>query len=171
MTQEPHKNNIVLIMIAIITVLGTIVVAVVNEIGNYNVEKLRQEAELTRIALISVPTQDGTEPVATASAISAPADIPTKPNASSQNVSVAEQYILGYAEKDLAAKPILETCKEPNCYIKFISSVDDLPDDWYHLTGNVVSATANLPDGCRTKQDLANLQVIYMVANNYTPCP
>ena len=175
MNQDPHKSNNVLVIIAIIGVLGTIIGATITVIGNYNVERLRQETELTRIALISIATQGGETQVSMASTISAPIVVPTTNNTSNQGASnskwVAEHYILGYTEMDLAAKPILETCKEPNCYIRFIKSLDELPDDWYHLTGNAASATANLPDGCRTKQDLVNLQVIYMVANNYTPCP
>jgi hypothetical protein len=57
MTQEPQKNNTVLIVIAIITVLGTIIGTIITVTGNYNVEKLRQETELTRIALITNSTQ------------------------------------------------------------------------------------------------------------------
>jgi hypothetical protein len=59
MTQEPHKSNIVLIIIAIIGVIGTVIGATITVIGNYNVEKLRQETELTRIALVSIATQGG----------------------------------------------------------------------------------------------------------------
>ncbi len=59
MTQEPPKSNSVLIAItiALITVLGTIIVAVITASGNYKVEKLRQETELTRVALVSMQTQ------------------------------------------------------------------------------------------------------------------
>lgn len=63
MTQEPQKNNSALIVIAIIGVIGTIIAAVITVMGNYNVEKLRQEAELTKIALASVPTQSNTPQV------------------------------------------------------------------------------------------------------------
>jgi hypothetical protein len=59
MTQEPHKNNIVLILIAIIGVVGTVIAATITVIGNYNVEKMRQETELTRIALLSFATPVG----------------------------------------------------------------------------------------------------------------
>lgn len=84
---------------------------------------------------------------------------------------IAEHYILGYTENDLAARQILAICKEPSCRVIFIKSLDELPNDWYHLTGNVASTKENLPDGCRTKQELINSQVTYMQANNYTPCP
>lgn len=57
MTQEPPKSNSVLIVIAIIGVLGTIIAAVITVVGNYNVERLRQETELTRVALVSIQTQ------------------------------------------------------------------------------------------------------------------
>ena len=57
MTQEPQKSNTVLIFIAIIGVVGTIAGATIVAIGNYNVEKFRQQAELTRIALVYIATQ------------------------------------------------------------------------------------------------------------------
>jgi len=59
MAQEPQKSNYVLIVIAIIGLVGTIVAATIGAIGNYNTEKLRQEAELTRIALVSPNLQLG----------------------------------------------------------------------------------------------------------------
>lgn len=60
MTQEPQKSNSALIVIALIGLIGTIIAAVITVIGSYNVEKLRQEAELTKIALASIPTQSNT---------------------------------------------------------------------------------------------------------------
>lgn len=72
MTQEPHKSNIVLIVIAIIGVLGTAIGAIITVIGNYNVEKFRAESELTRIALVSMVTQGVGTQVSMASTISAP---------------------------------------------------------------------------------------------------
>lgn len=60
MTQEPqHKSNIVLI-VAIIGLVGTVIAAIITVMGNYNVEKLRQETELTKIALASIPTLSNT---------------------------------------------------------------------------------------------------------------
>jgi hypothetical protein len=57
MPQEaPQKNNAALV-VAIIGVVGTIVAALITTMGNYNVEKLRQETELTRIAQTSIATQ------------------------------------------------------------------------------------------------------------------
>jgi hypothetical protein len=57
-----YKNNTVLI-VAIIGVIGTIVATTIgvigNYVGNYNIEKLRQESELTRIALVAIATQGG----------------------------------------------------------------------------------------------------------------
>ena len=57
MTQEPNKSNIILIIIAIIGVCGTVIGATITVMGNINVEKIRQETELTRIALPSIATQ------------------------------------------------------------------------------------------------------------------
>jgi hypothetical protein len=53
MAQESQKNNSVLIIIAIFGVVGTVIAATITVTGNYTVEKMRQEAELTRIALVS----------------------------------------------------------------------------------------------------------------------
>ncbi len=59
MTQETQKNNSAVIIVAIIGIIGTIIATTIGVIGNYNVEKLRQDAELTRIALISTNAQAG----------------------------------------------------------------------------------------------------------------
>ncbi len=53
MTPEPQKGNAILIVVAIIGIVGTIIATTIGAIGNYTVEKLRQETELTRIALMS----------------------------------------------------------------------------------------------------------------------
>ena len=82
MTQEPQKSNVVLIVIAIIGVVGTIVATTIGVIGNYNIEKLRQDTELTRIALVSIATQGGATQASLVSTISAPTDMPTLPPAS-----------------------------------------------------------------------------------------
>lgn len=68
MTQEPNKSNMILIIIAIIGVCGTIIGATINVMGNINVEKIRQETELTRIALPSIATQLVLQSTANASA-------------------------------------------------------------------------------------------------------
>jgi len=80
MTQEPQKNNTVLIIIAVIGVVGTIVASAIGVIGNYNIEKMRQEAELTRIALVSIATQGGATQISMASTISAPTSTPYPTN-------------------------------------------------------------------------------------------
>jgi len=59
MTQEPQKSShVVLIVIAIIGVIGSVIGATITVMGNYNVEKMRQELELTRIALVITATQN-----------------------------------------------------------------------------------------------------------------
>lgn len=80
MAQEPQKNNAALIIIAIIGVMGTIVATTIGVIGNFNIEKMRQEAELTRIALVSIATQGGATQVSMASTISAPTSTPYPTN-------------------------------------------------------------------------------------------
>lgn len=72
MNQEPHKSNVALIVIAIIGVIGTIAGAAITVFGNYNVEKLRQETELTRIALVSIATQGGATQMVLQSTVDAP---------------------------------------------------------------------------------------------------
>ncbi len=80
MNQESHKSNVVLIIIAIIGVIGTIIGATITVIGNYNVEKLRQETELTRIALAPIAAQgEATQPSTTSTiSLPTPTDLPTK---------------------------------------------------------------------------------------------
>lgn len=92
MTQEPQKNNnIVLIVIAIIGVIGTIVATTIGVIGNYNIEKLRQDTELTRIALVSIATQGGATQASLASTISAPTETPINTIAPSTPTAITIQ--------------------------------------------------------------------------------
>jgi hypothetical protein len=72
MNPEPPKSNIVLIVIAVIGVVGTIVASAIGAIANYNIEKLRQESELTKIALVSIATQGSATQASLANTISAP---------------------------------------------------------------------------------------------------
>ena len=57
MAQEPQKGNSIGIIIAVITAIGVVTAALIAANGNNNVEKMRQQAELTQIALISQLTQ------------------------------------------------------------------------------------------------------------------
>lgn len=57
MTKESNRSNLALIVIAIIGVCGTAIGATITVIGNINVERIRQETELTRIAMSSNPAQ------------------------------------------------------------------------------------------------------------------
>lgn len=156
--------------------LGT---PIVEKMVNDNVSAVEISLQQTSVALqqtqavlnfVEVSSPATSPPATVAPSIIPSSTVVQETNSSSSDLR-AEHYILGYTEKDLAAKQILAVCKEPSCYVIFIQSLDELPNDWYHITGNVASATENLPDGCRTKQDLINLKVIYMQANNYTPCP
>lgn len=65
MPQESQKNNAVAIIIAIIGVIGAVIAATITMMGNYNIEKLRQDTELTRTALILISTQDSALPIFT----------------------------------------------------------------------------------------------------------
>lgn len=59
MSKEPAKGNSAVIIVAIVGALSTILAASIGAITTYNVEKMRQEAELTQIALVSKSTQSG----------------------------------------------------------------------------------------------------------------
>jgi hypothetical protein len=85
MNPEPQKSNTVLIVIAIIGVIGTVIGTIITVMGNYNVEKLRQETELTRIALVSIATQSGATQTVLQSTINAPTELPVPSTTPSQN--------------------------------------------------------------------------------------
>jgi hypothetical protein len=86
--QDSHKNNTVLIVIAVIGVVGTIIAAIITVIGNYNVEKLHQESALTQIALVSSGVQGGKTQEAMTNTTSTP--IPTNiPAVSPETVTPA----------------------------------------------------------------------------------
>lgn len=76
MSQESSKSNSVLVIIAIIGVLGTIIGGIINIYGNMNVEKFRQEAELTKIALVSIATQGGATQMVLQNTVDAPTPLP-----------------------------------------------------------------------------------------------
>ena len=66
MSQKPSNVNIPLIIaitVAIIGCLGTICAASIGAFSNFGVEQLRQQSELTRIAVLSVATQAPVEAV------------------------------------------------------------------------------------------------------------
>ncbi len=77
MSHESQKNNnTALIVVAIIGVIGTIVASGIGAIGSYNTEKFRQEAELTRIALVSIATQGGATQIVLENTVNAPTVTP-----------------------------------------------------------------------------------------------
>ena len=109
MTQGPQKNNSALIIGAIITVIGSVIVALIYVNGNYGVEKMRQEAELTQIALVSQLTQvalQNTVNVPTESLAPTSAPLPTvasvanTPAPSSNDKRDIAAQTLGYANLD-----------------------------------------------------------------------
>ena len=53
MAEGPQRNNTALVIIAIISLVGTVIATTITVLGNYNLERIRQEAELTRVALES----------------------------------------------------------------------------------------------------------------------
>jgi hypothetical protein len=58
MSKKKPENNSPVVIVAVIGALSTIFAAVIGSVANYNTEKLRQESELTRIALLSMPTTE-----------------------------------------------------------------------------------------------------------------
>jgi len=79
MNKEAPKGNSALIIIAIIGALSTICAASIGAMTTYNVEKLRQDSELTRIALVSTATQAGVTQAAMADILSMPTNTPEPP--------------------------------------------------------------------------------------------
>lgn len=76
MSKEHTKSNSGVILIAVIGAVSTICAASIGALTTYNVEKMRQESELTRIALVSIATQGGATQVSMANTILAPTDTP-----------------------------------------------------------------------------------------------
>lgn len=76
MSNEPPKSNIVLIVIAIIGVIGTIIASAIGAFTSYNIEKQRQDFELTKIALVSIATQGGATQVVLKQTVNAPTQTP-----------------------------------------------------------------------------------------------
>lgn len=111
----------------------------------------------------STPTQQ--TPLATTIPTSYPTHTPP-PNTSSDLSS--RLYILGYSSGDLAVRQAIANCS--TCQVLYLSSLNELPDDEDLYTFNLASLTKNLPDGCRSKQELISLGVTLMIVNNYTPC-
>lgn len=88
MNKEAPKGNSALIIIAIIGALSTICAASIGAMTTYNVEKLRQDSELTRIALVSTATQAGVTQAAMADILSMPTNTPL-PTYTLQSTSTA----------------------------------------------------------------------------------
>lgn len=86
-----------------------------------------------------------------------------------KQVSESSLIVFGYMANDLAVQQAMANCT--SCLVIYLSSLNDIADDWKHYTHNVATASANLSDGCRTKQELVRLSITFMIANNYTPCP
>ena len=76
MTRNESKGNTTLVVIAVIGAIGTVLAATIGAITTYNVEKLRQSAELTQIAVVSIATQGGATNIALESTINAPTQAP-----------------------------------------------------------------------------------------------
>ncbi len=76
MNKNVAKGNSSLIIIAIIGALSTILVASIGAMTTYNAEKMRQESELTQIALVSTATQAGITQAALLKTVNAPTELP-----------------------------------------------------------------------------------------------
>jgi type II secretory pathway pseudopilin PulG len=79
MSKDSSKSNTALIVIAIIGALSTICAASIGAMTTYNVEKMRQDSELTRIALVSTATQAGITQEAMQNILSIPTSTPEPP--------------------------------------------------------------------------------------------
>lgn len=152
MAQEPHKSNSVLIVIAIIGVIGTIVASVIGAIANYNIEKFRQEAELTKIALVSLATQSGATQVSMASTISAPtAPAPTIPVLTISAPTISPPTITPYPTNTMAPTITSIPSATPTIFIPpangilFQDNFDKgFNSSWHQSSGNWITANGRL---------------------------
>jgi ABC-type amino acid transport substrate-binding protein len=76
MAHETSKDNIVLIIIAIIGILGTIVASAIGLLTSYNIEKQRQDFELTKSVLVSIANQSRATQVVLERTVNAPTQLP-----------------------------------------------------------------------------------------------
>lgn len=76
MSKESTKGNSAVIIVAIVGALSTICAASIGAITTYNVEKMRQEAELTQIVLVSKATQSEATQIILQSTADAPTPLP-----------------------------------------------------------------------------------------------
>lgn len=72
MSQESPKNNIVLIIVAVLGVTGTIVASAIGANSNFKIERMRQDYEMTKIALVSIATKGGSTQQVMEQTINAP---------------------------------------------------------------------------------------------------
>jgi len=163
---DPKLWATVTVMIAVISCLGLVASAFIQTLPD-----LLKSRETSTVE--SAPSSNTPEiQIATPSFTTTPSLlIPTEtvlPTAITNSDLSAKLYVLGYSSNDLAVLQAIANCN--TCQVIYLSSVNDLPEDWKHHTFNIASPTENLSDGCRTKQDLIRLGVALMVANNYTPC-
>jgi len=159
---------VVPIIVALIACFGTIASAIIARIP------IASSTPSTNTPLVVYITTTSEAQVAIPSQASpqmaTQTNIPTiiQTATSSEDLS-SKLYVLGYTENDLAVRQASENCKD--CKVIYLTSLNELPDNWTHHAFNLASPSANLADGCRSKQELINLGVTLMVANNYTPCP
>jgi len=174
MKESDQKSNsklaliIVPIVVALIACFGTIASAIISKIP------ITPSNPSTNTPLVAYITTTPEAQVAassqTSTQMATQTNIPTiiQTATSSQDLS-SKLYILGYTVNDLAVRQASENCKD--CQVIYLTSLNELPDNWTHHAFNLAAQTANLADGCHSKQELINLGVTLMLANNYTPCP
>ena len=170
---NPKLWAIVTLGAAVVLCLGTILGAIMNGpiaerlLNDFEPTKMNTPMILVVTATVIPKTDTNNrpgDPVETVPYVSTQSPLPIP-----GNTLVGTYYFLGYDQNDLAYKATVADCSD--CNVVFLTNAYDLPDDWRQYTANVASASANLSDGCRTKEELINLSVLYMTANNWTPCP
>jgi len=144
MTQEPQKNNVVLIIIAIIGVVGTIVASIIGATANYNIEKLRQDSALTQIALVAVVTQGGATQVSMASTISAPTSTPL-PTSTPVPTSTLQSTYTPYPTYTQAVIPIIPTSTNaPESNLIFEDNFDNgINTEYWQVFGSWMISDGN----------------------------
>lgn len=121
MSQESPKSN-VLIVVAVLGAISTIVASAIGAISNYNTEKLRQDSEMTKIAVIAVATQGGLTQQAMVKTVNAPAIEPPEFTSSPTDLDAMET--------PPARTPMLTPSSELASNIIFVEKFDDNNNGW-----------------------------------------
>jgi hypothetical protein len=124
MPQESQKSHIVLILVAIIGIIGTIAASVIVADSNRKIEEERQSFELTKIALISIVTQNVTPQVSIPNTISTPTSLPILNTMSAPTSMPIETQPQNNLVANCATSPGSYNAGTPICMDGFVLAFD-----------------------------------------------